>query len=298
MSDKQKTGQESRKLRNQVIAYAGGFVIIAAAAAAITFGIRHLQQPQQTEEERREESTLPSSQETSENPIQDEGSDAPSELDSTEKMEQVLKKMRPALVTLKGGEDGAGYTRGSGFIMEIQEDILYICTSRHIIEGLDSWEIGFYDGTTAAGIKTGISQVYDVGIVEVGTAQLPDELLRSLLVVDIDLNHWSSLDERTVYAGIVSMYQEEGSDIYMSGPLLSTFAEYPWEELRHSEFQIAFVNGDSGSAIFDEDGLLISMVRGTSFDKQTAGPRRWGVPLSGIMTCYKEIVGRKTYMDN
>lgn len=203
-------------------------------------------------------------------------------------LEIALDEKRPVMVTLRNEEKSE---RGSGFILELQEDVIYICTNRHVIENYENWEVELYDGSTVMGKKEGVSQVYDVGIVRVETANIPEQLLKQLSAVNIDLEYWTELDGKQLEVGFVSTCQSEDGDKYVTGLLLNTLAEFSWGNgLRHSEFQLKFVDGDSGSAIFDEAGQLISMVCGTSYEDKSGRPRRWGIPLSGIATCYIEIV--------
>ena len=50
-------------------------------------------------------------------------------------------------------------------------------------------------------------------------------------------------------------------------PVELEVGDYPWGNgLRRSEFQLKFTDGDSGAAIFDESGRLISMVCGISYE--------------------------------
>lgn len=301
MEEKRQTQQERekvrkrRRIRNQVIVYIGVFAFAAAVAAATVPGVKRLLQGGQPQQNQQVSQIQQENQESSQASSESREAEAASIPTSqqTENMERILAEMRPALVSLKGSGDGVNYTTGSGFIVDIQEEVLFICTCRHVIESLDNWDVGFYDGTTVKGIKTGVSQVYDVGIVEVSLEQLPDQLSQNLFALSVDADHWNALYGRKTNAGFVSMYREEGSDSYMTGQLLDVLADYPWGDLCQSEFQIAFVYGDSGSAIFDEEGMLISMALGTSYDGETEDPRRWGVPLSAIMTCYMEIINQR-----
>lgn len=122
------------------------------------------------------------------------------------KLENTLMEMRPALAALR---DEGGNTMGSGFILELKENEIYICTNRHVIEDYDNWEVEFFDGTKAVGIKEGISQVYDVGIVRVKTADIPERLQRQLFAVEVDLNCWKELNGQQLEVGFVSMYQDQ-----------------------------------------------------------------------------------------
>lgn len=220
------------------------------------------------------------------------------ELQKAGSMEEVLAGYRPALVTLRSAGNEPERKEGSGFIIEMQKDNIYICTNRHVIENSDDWLIGFWDGTKAQGTKTGVSLTYDVGIVQVGREQLPDGLWESLFKLEFDFEYWQELKGGQEEVGFVSLYQSDEGDEYVTGILLDTLAEFSWEnKLPQSEFQIYFVNGDSGSAIFDRSGHWISMVYGTSYEDGTGRGRRWGVPLPAILDCYLEIVGGRRGSD-
>ena len=275
-----------RKIKQRLLWIVVPVVLVLAGIFAI---FMVMQKPQNSEEAATEETGETGGIGDTVEALPEETKDTTETLPEEETVESVLERMRPALVTLQDCENESAATVGSGFILEIGEDKTYICTNRHVIEEYENWEIGFYDGTKIdGGMKAGVSQTYDVGIVTLDTNLIPQQLLQNLLSVDIDLDYWYALQEQTD-VGFVSMYQEE-EDKYVKGLLLSTLTDFPWgNELRQSEFQMKFEDGDSGSAIFDNSGHLISMVMGTSYGDETGRPRRWGVPLSAIMTCYMEI---------
>ena len=61
---------------------------------------------------------------------------------------ETLEYVRPTLVQLYH-ETGKGYSAGSGYIMEITEDTIYICTNRHVVQKYDRWDVYFFDGTNS-----------------------------------------------------------------------------------------------------------------------------------------------------
>ena len=62
--------------------------------------------------------------------------------------------------------------------------------------------------------------------------------------------------------------------------------------LNHTKMDIVLESGDSGSAVFDENGNLFSMVVGVTYEEDSK-PARWGIPLTSVITSYKEITGRE-----
>ena len=200
--------------------------------------------------------------------------------------------MISSLVHLNTEEDGKTIS-AEGFIMEIAEDKVYICTNGHVIQNYPEWQICLYDGTQVTGSNVGISEVYDVGVVTVDVEQLPEKYEEKYHPVNIDVNKWKAMmDENTQCPIQVYRVTEDGlSDECLEGVVVNFFADFKWgNQLKHTEMDIPLEEGDSGSAIFDKDGYVISMAYGTS--REDGKPKRWGIPLVSIITCYQEITGR------
>lgn len=210
-----------------------------------------------------------------------------------ENMEETLQYVLPSFVQLYHPTGRGGYTSGSGFIMEISGDKIYICSNRHVVEKYQDWEIYFYDGTMIKGTCLGYSDIYDVGVVTVELEDVPEELLERLMTVHIDMTYWNGLDTQAVEVGLERVDREGGLLHVSSGTLVKARQDFEWYERRHhTEVDVPLVHGDSGSALVDGYGNLICMAYGFS-----NGPvRYWCVPLDGILECYQEITGRMPYV--
>ena len=198
--------------------------------------------------------------------------------------------MKPTVVCLQTEVNGVT-TTGSGFIMEISEEDVYICTNRHMINEYDEWNVYFFDGTSAVGEKLGVAELYDVGIVKVERANIEKETLNNLFSVKIDLSYWESIGSEEIELGMLRI-GTKGEIIHTKlGILLRKQIEFLWGNGEmETELSIDQEEGDSGSALFDKEGRLISMVFGTSQD--VGGERNWGVPLDAIITSYQQITDR------
>lgn len=207
-------------------------------------------------------------------------------------LEENLQYMKPASVRLRHGLEGGGYVAGAGFVMDISEDKVYICTNRHVVGDYADWEVCFYDGSWVPGAAAGVSENYDVGVVAVDRKDMPENLPEELMTVHIDLEYWKGLKEEKVEIGLLRMAQEDEEEQILTGTLIRKKTEFLWgsgEE--ETEIKIGQEAGDSGTAVFDQYGNLISMVHGTSHDM--GGDREWGIPLDGIVEGYAEIMGGK-----
>ncbi len=207
-------------------------------------------------------------------------------------LEEALSYMRPALVQLYH-EKPNGYSAGSGYVMEITEDTVYICSNRHVTDKYDNWDVFFYDGTKVAGELLGSSNRYDVGVVVVKREDIPAHLQEQLMTVHIDKTYWMGLDEQAVDLGLERVDREGGLLHVTTGSLVKVKQDFEWEDRQdHTEMTVALEHGDSGSAILDGRGNLISMAYAYSTDPT----RYWSVPLDAILECYEEITGRKVFV--
>ncbi len=208
-------------------------------------------------------------------------------------LEETLEYMRPALVQLYHPTGRGGYSSGSGYIMEITEDTVYICTNRHVVNKYEDWDIFFFDGTSVPGKCLGVSEAYDVGVATVSLEDVPLTLLRQLMTVHIDRLYWESLDEQPIELALERIDREGGLVHTTEGNLIKIRQDFEWyNQLDHTEVTVELVHGDSGSAVLDGYGNLICM----AYAYSTTPTRYWCVPLDGILTCYQEITGRMPYV--
>ena len=203
-----------------------------------------------------------------------------------------LEYVRPAMVQLYYST-GSGYSAGSGYIMEITEDTVYICSARHVVETHGTWDVYFFDGTKVRGVSLGCSDEFDVGVVTVSVRQLPEKLMEQLMTVHIDKEYWSGLNDQRIDVGLARVDRAGGILHVSTGTLLKVKQYFMWyDQKEHTEVTLKLEHGDSGSAILDGYGNLIGMAYAYS-----SSPRRyWCVPLDGIIECYEEITGRDIYV--
>lgn len=206
-------------------------------------------------------------------------------------MERMLTYVRPSVVQLYCDISEDAYTAASGFIMELSDSNIYICSNRHVVEGYEDWKVYFYDGTMADGEIVGLSDQYDVAVVAVPLERIPSEVRKELQAVHIDMDAWAQLGAEPVDVGLLRVDREGGVMYTLLGQVLRVKIDFPWGNgLPETELVVEQTAGDSGSAYFDSDGRLIAMVHGNSQDG--GGERNWGIPLDGIISCYEEITGR------
>lgn len=193
-------------------------------------------------------------------------------------------------------ENGGKEVSGSGFLAKEENGKLYICTNRHVIESADTWTVTFADGTQAIGRKEGCSDVFDVGVVSVHSEDVDAETAGKLAPVNVDIESWLAMSDGEKACGNIKVYRmsREGyTGTCVEGTVAGLMEEFAYGNgLNHTKMNIILESGDSGSAVFDEDGNLLAMVVGEVYETE-GSPSRWGVPLASLLTSYQEVTGKE-----
>ena len=149
--------------------------------------------------------------------------------------------------------------QGSGFI--IDEHI--ICTARHVVEGVEDFEITFNDGKKIKAVRAISDKEHDVGFIWVNE-KIPDRLIAKIgsiksckLGQDIFIigSPYGDINFNSVSKGIIS-----GLNRNWEGINRRTGENYGWE--------IAFTSdsaahpGNSGGAVFTTDGVVRGILVG------------------------------------
>ncbi len=226
-----------------------------------------------------------------------QGGEAEKPFDSSasEELEGKLDELKPAVVHLYHATTEMSVA-GSGFLMEITEDAVYIVTNNHVIKDFDDWDVTFADGTKAVGEKVGVSDEFDVGVVKVQRGDIPDSLAQQLMTVRIDLDDWvNRLFGIRFPVGYITIDGSGEVRSKVTGNVIRTLAVFSrGNGNQQTLLDFPLTPGDSGSAIIDARGNLVSMVLGVSHESDQS-TKYWGVPLDAIVMCYEQITGRSLF---
>ena len=210
--------------------------------------------------------------------------------------EFIMATVEPAFVRINISETG----HGSGFIIEITDDSVIICTNQHVVTDKETVEVCFHNGVHAWGNVIAGEERLDIGFVEVPFDNITPELLDTLMTVHIDMDYWNSLENRDPISLCMRTLNEDGS-VWRdrTGTLVQKVGEqpkfvakwYPGQEVPlMTEVYLDFFTGCSGSAILDGHGNMIAMAAAVTEEDDEI--RQWGVPLSDILNYYEEVMGR------
>ncbi|MGN0402706.1 MAG: trypsin-like peptidase domain-containing protein [Acetatifactor sp.] len=216
-------------------------------------------------------------------------------------IEGVLEKLNPSFVRLKK-EIGNGYTIGSGFVLEMTEDEIVICTNRHVVNDYSFMDVYFYDGTRAKGTvlgKTGRNAgENDVALVSVERKEIYDGLCQELKTVHVNMNGWLEMsNEPSIDVGLRCVDESGGIWKERSGVMLYKEKKpFQFESYgTFSEVSFELIHGMSGSAVVDGHGNLMGMA--VCITTVNNKKHYWCVTLDHIAESYKEITGRCMYYE-
>lgn len=208
---------------------------------------------------------------------------------------ELLDIMEPTMVCLRR-ETEDGYSRGSGFIIDITEEELIICTNHHVVRESSTLDVYFYDGTKAVANRVASKEMPDIGFVSVELSELPGNSADTLRTVHIDKGVWDKLEDndgtqlgmRTINKNGKVWKDKEGELLLKSIVYLGALSKG-----ESMEVSIELYNGASGSAVLDSCGNLIGMAAFITGQDEDA--RNWCVPLEPILTYFEEVYGRPVH---
>ena len=208
---------------------------------------------------------------------------------------ELLEIMEPTMVCLRR-ETEDGYSRGSGFIIDITEEELIICTNHHVVRESSVLDAYFYDGTKAVANRVDSKEMPDIGFVSVELSKLPGNFADTLRTVHIDKGVWDKLEDndgtqlgmRTINKNGKVWQDKEGELLQKSMVYLGALSKG-----ESMEVSIELYNGASGSAVLDGCGNLIGMAAFITGEDEDA--RNWCVPLEPILTYFEEVFGRPVH---
>ena len=187
-------------------------------------------------------------------------------------------------------------SRGSGFILEITDEYVLVCTNQHVVKSKETVEICFHEGSKETGTVVARDKTLDIALVEVKRSDISEELMDTLMTVHIDVDYWESLKNEEPLSLCFRTLNENGS-IWRDkdGIMLEKegVSEYKADVVM-TKANMGVFAGSSGSAIFDGYGNFIAMIMGHEYHSGK-WVWDWGVRLPDIMSFYYQTYNRQLY---
>lgn len=210
----------------------------------------------------------------------------------TDDVDYIQEVMEPTMVVVLL----PNVSRGSGFILEITDEYVLVCTNRHVVKDKETVEICFHEGSKETGTVVAGDKTLDIALVEVKREDISEELMNTLMTVHIDMSYWESLENEEPISLCFRTLNENGS-IWRDkdGIMLEKegVSEYK-SNVVMTKANMGVFAGSSGSAIFDGHGNLIAMIMGHEYHN-SKWVWDWGVRLTDIMSFYYQTYNRQLY---
>lgn len=207
-------------------------------------------------------------------------------------VEFIREIMEPAMVVVLIPD----VSRGSGFILEITDQYVLVCTNYHVVKKQEEVQIAFHEGSKESGKVVARDSTLDIALVEVKREDISEELMDTLVTVHIDMAYWESL-ENTEPISLCFRTLNENGTIWQDkdGIMLEKegVSDYKTNVVM-TKVDMGVFAGSSGSAILDGHGNLIAMIMGHEFHSGK-WVWDWGVRLTDITGFYYRTYNRQLY---
>lgn len=216
----------------------------------------------------------------------------------------VVEQVMPAMVTITGTYTVTGYNfwgqtysqqqqgGGSGIIVAETDSELLIVSNNHVVEGADSLQITFSDGSTAAAVAKGLDADMDLAVVAVNLKDLSEETRSAIAIATLGDSSVLRLGEPVIAIGNALGYGQTVTN----GIVSALNREVTMEDGSKGIFiqtNAAINEGNSGGALLNIRGEVIginsSKIGGNSVDNVG-----FAIPISSASPIIAELMERQT----
>ena len=215
----------------------------------------------------------------------------------------VVKQVMPAMVSIINNYTststfwGQTYTQkerasGSGIIVAERDEELLIVTNNHVVEGTDSLEVTFIDGSTAEAVIKGLDVDMDLAVIAVRLSKLSEDTKKAITIATLGNSDDLELGERVIAIGNALGYGQS-----VSGGMVSALArELTFDDGSTGLFiqtDAAINPGNSGGALLNMKGEVIginsSKIGGTYVEGMG-----YAIPITSASPIIAELMDRQT----
>ncbi len=211
-------------------------------------------------------------------------------------VEDQMEYMLPCVIHIDTDyhTDRVKYVYGSGFIIDMDDEDIYICSNQHVMQYTDRGIAYFYDGSSAPYDVIDLNKGEDVAIGRISKQDVNPETLKNLFSIHISPQAYENIlsdHDTTLFMEITT---DKGLDYTKTGVSVEENDDFYIVDEECLQVTVKMKAGNSGSAIIDEYGNLIGMCVGLRFDSGI-GYRYYCIPLSILIDNYEAMTGNILY---
>lgn len=220
-------------------------------------------------------------------------------------IDEIADCIKTSIVCVFYPKPNGGWSRGSGFILAMDEKQIVICTNYHVVKGEKEAEIHFFNNTTAPGVTLDEGELVcsenDLALVTVQCKDVDPKTLEQLTTIHINKGYYDSLGKtQEIELELRSMDQNGKYWFDESGALVDKSTTYPndADKLKYgylTQISIRLKPGVSGSAVVDKNGNLICMA--VAHYNSGASQTNYAIKLDRILEMYEKNFNKKAYYE-
>lgn len=215
--------------------------------------------------------------------------------------EEQMEYLLPSIIHIDADYESENilYVHGSGFILTIDEQYVYICSNQHVMKYTETGIAYFFDGNTARYEVVGLNEEEDVAIARIPIEEIPEETFEQLFSIHISERAYENIlqDHETLL--FMDITNDKGLDYVSTGYSIEENSDFYVVNEDCLEVTINMKSGNSGSAVIDEYGNLIGMCVGLRYDDgddgEPMGYRYFCIPLRVLLENYEAMTGNEIY---
>lgn len=193
--------------------------------------------------------------------------------------ENAYEKAHAAIVQINMGK-----YYGSGILWSVQNENLVIASNRHLLKEGMTGTVTFCNGVSTEGTVKGLSDIRDIGFMEVPLSALTREDWLILRFADKDMTNYEKLQPGD-FLFVIGSATGVGADYYEGtiGNVAYYFPEFQ-SDMLHGYCQA--MPGMSGGGTFAKNGSFIGMLTAGTEEGEIAS-----LPLQMVMEEYEKVYG-------
>lgn len=174
---------------------------------------------------------------------------------------------------------------GSGIIIGKTDDVLYIATNYHVVNGADEINVGFVDGEVVKATVKGYDEDMDIAVCEVKFSDMKDSTAKAVTIAEIGDSDKLTVGEPAIAFGNALGYGQSVTVGYISA--LNRMIQD--SEGTYIQTDAAINPGNSGGALIDINGRVIGINSIKYVDSKVEG-MGFAIPINEAMDIINDII--------
>lgn len=193
-----------------------------------------------------------------------------------------------------GGQNGGSYEEtgaGSGIIIGQNDTELLVITNNHVVDGADSLQIQFIDGTSVDAQIKGTNSNKDLAIVAIKLSDITSETLGKIKVATLDASNSLKVGEGAIAIGNALGYGQSVTVGVISAVDREVTVDSNTMNLIQTD---AAINpGNSGGALLNMKGEVIG-INAAKYSSDSVEGMGFAIPISSVSDIIENLMNKET----